>query len=107
MSSAGSTQRKTALCRYFASSGSCYYGENCTFLHESPRKGQLGSPKVNGRQGPVLSVESNGHSEVGMYKSSTVTFAVPLLFFFNFDLNVGTALTLCQRALWHCTALCQ
>lgn len=27
------TSRKTVTCRYFAASGTCFYGEECQFLH--------------------------------------------------------------------------
>ena len=33
MSAASVPQKKSALCRYFASSGTCFYGDNCQFTH--------------------------------------------------------------------------
>lgn len=36
MTSAAPIGKKPALCRYFMSSGSCVYGEDCQFLHQSP-----------------------------------------------------------------------
>ncbi len=39
MNSVANTGKKPALCRYFVSSGTCFYGEDCQFLHSSQRKG--------------------------------------------------------------------
>lgn len=35
------TSRKTVTCRYFAASGTCFYGEECQFLHTAMKPSRL------------------------------------------------------------------
>ena len=37
MNSAPTPVKKSALCRYYANSGTCFYGDDCQFLHEDSR----------------------------------------------------------------------
>lgn len=42
--------KKSVTCRYFAASGTCFYGEDCQFLHttiKSSRMSQYGVPNLS------------------------------------------------------------
>lgn len=45
--------KKGSICRYFASSGSCYYGNECQFYHSNPTNVNLNSD-LQLRDGPPL-----------------------------------------------------
>ena len=42
MSDAVSAAKTPVLCRYFASTGSCFYEQECQFSHENPGTGPDG-----------------------------------------------------------------
>lgn len=52
MNSAPPGTKKTALCRYFISTGSCVYGDDCQFLHQNPGVG-FQKPYSNGPHPPT------------------------------------------------------
>ena len=66
MTSAAPIGKKSALCRYFMSSGSCVYGEDCQFLHQNPIAFQnFQSTFLNGppqQNGPISLPDNSGMS---------------------------------------------
>ena len=50
-----SGKKRAGVCRYFAESGGCHYGEHCQFLHARPGagfQGQLPSSGLRSFAGP-------------------------------------------------------
>lgn len=69
MTSAVPGGKKAAPCRYFISTGSCSYGEECQFLHQNPhafqqqQQSNLPNSFLNGpilQNGPTNSAENLG-----------------------------------------------
>ena len=73
-------QKKSAICRYFASSGTCYYGDNCQFLHSTDalkNPPQVNKPS-NGQLNPVSKTDKTNTSE--MMGKTNVTLKVKIFY---------------------------
>ena len=52
------------ICRYFAATGSCYYGDQCNFLHTHfPNRSLPTEPGGNGTGNPLYELESKESSQ--------------------------------------------
>ena len=89
MTSAAPIGKKPALCRYFMSSGSCVYGEDCQFLHQSPVAFQQnfqntflnGPPQHNG---PIALPDNPGMCLIHLKAVQVVVKVFPNSHFANF-----------------------
>lgn len=65
--------KKPGVCRYFASTGTCFYGEECQFLHHHSQVPQINGVAASSAQpqptlstGPRLGDETEMTDEIGI-----------------------------------------
>ena len=78
---AGTSSRKSVVCRYFAASGTCFYGNDCQFMHSGGRSSMsptfyqdFPSPQrsSSSRRAPTDHESSNGMQQQSYMRSLPV-----------------------------------